>query len=139
MDNTTIIAIVIFAGVFVLMVVTIIKDGVQGAIKLWSVMGALTGIAFGSITSYYFTNKSNQQIVQKANASAEMANQNLKVTKEELEKTRQEAAQFSSTVLASVKNDERIKKDFQEALNRVQDLALRDAIINANKVKPPVR
>ncbi|MNZ86416.1 hypothetical protein D3C78_1052350 [compost metagenome] len=37
------------------MIATIIKGGHEAAIKMWGVMGALTGVAFGSITSFYFT------------------------------------------------------------------------------------
>lgn len=73
MDNATVIAIVILIGVFVLMIVTIIKSGVDAAIKLWGVMGALTGVAFGAITSFYFTNKINRQEIQSAYLQKEKA------------------------------------------------------------------
>lgn len=73
MDNTTIVATVILVGVFVLMAITIMKAGIEAAVKLWSVMGALTGVAFGGITSYYFTNKSNQQEIQQAQLQKEAA------------------------------------------------------------------
>lgn len=68
LDNATIVAVVILIGVFALMAVTIIKSGIDAAIKLWGVMGALTGLTFGAITSYYFTDKSNQQEIQHANS-----------------------------------------------------------------------
>ena len=68
MSDATIVAIVMLAGVFVVMSITIMKVGVEGAVKLWSVMGALTGVAFGSITSYYFTNKANQQEIRQVKA-----------------------------------------------------------------------
>ena len=61
MSEPTIIAVLILAGVFILMAVTILKSGVEAAIKMWGVMGALTGVAFGAITSYYFTDKAYQQ------------------------------------------------------------------------------
>lgn len=61
MSDTTIIAAIILGGVFLIMLVTIIKSGVEGAIKMWNLMGALTGVAFGAITSFYFTNQVNQQ------------------------------------------------------------------------------
>ena len=68
LDNATIVAVVILVGVFLLMAVTIIKSGIDAAIKLWGIMGALTGVTFGAITSYYFTDKSNQQEIQQANS-----------------------------------------------------------------------
>lgn len=55
MSDTTIIALTILLGVFAIMIVTIIKGGFEAAIRMWGVMGALTGMAFGSIISYYFT------------------------------------------------------------------------------------
>lgn len=73
MDNATIVAAVILVGVFVIMLVTLIKYGVKGAIQIWSVMGTLTGLAFGGITSFYFTNKSNQQEIQQANLQRKVA------------------------------------------------------------------
>lgn len=73
MDNPTIVAVVILSGVFVLLAITILKAGVDAAIKLWGVMGALTGVAFGAITSFYFTNKLNQQEIQQANLQKESA------------------------------------------------------------------
>jgi hypothetical protein len=59
-DNATIVALVILAGVFILMSITILKAGAEAAIKMWGVMGALTGVAFGAITSYYFSTKANE-------------------------------------------------------------------------------
>ena len=57
MSDPTLIAIIILGGVFAIMIVTIIKDGSEAAIKMWTVMGALTGVAFGAIISFYFTNE----------------------------------------------------------------------------------
>lgn len=60
MSEATIVALVILVGVFILMSVTVLKAGAEAAIKMWSVMGALTGVAFGAITSYYFTSKAHE-------------------------------------------------------------------------------
>jgi uncharacterized membrane protein required for colicin V production len=68
MSDATIVAVVILVGVFVLMSFAIIKHGIDGAVRLWGIMGALTGVAFGSITSYYFTNKYNQQEIRQVKA-----------------------------------------------------------------------
>lgn len=73
MDNATIVAVVILIGVFVLMAITIFKAGIEAAVKLWGVMGALTGVAFGAITSYYFTNKSNQHEIQQVQLQKDAA------------------------------------------------------------------
>lgn len=61
MSDTTIVAVVILGGVFLVMLAAIFKSGIDGALKLWNVMGALTGVAFGGITSFYFQ---QQQISQ---------------------------------------------------------------------------
>ncbi len=61
MSDATIIASIILAGVFLIMIVSILKSGIEGAIKMWNLMGALTGVAFGAITSFYFVNQVNQQ------------------------------------------------------------------------------
>lgn len=68
MSDATIVAVVILVGVFVLMSITILRYGVDGAVRLWGIMGALTGVAFGGITSFYFTNKYNQQEIRQAKA-----------------------------------------------------------------------
>lgn len=66
MNDATIVALIILVGVFILIGITIVSAGVEAAIKLWGIMGALTGVAFGAITSYYFTNKSNQHEIRQA-------------------------------------------------------------------------
>jgi hypothetical protein len=63
MSDATIVALVILVGVFILMSVTVLKAGAEAAIKMWGVMGALTGVAFGAITSYYFTNKTHEETI----------------------------------------------------------------------------
>lgn len=74
MADTTIIAILILAGVFVITLATIFKEGHEAAIKMWGVMGALTGVAFGSITSYYFTKeKYNSEIAALKSQQSEAA------------------------------------------------------------------
>jgi tryptophan 2,3-dioxygenase len=60
MTESTMIALFMLGGVFSLMVVTVVKAGHEAAIKMWGVMGALTGVAFGSMTSYYFTREKFQ-------------------------------------------------------------------------------
>lgn len=61
MSDATIIASIILGGVFLVMIVSILKSGIEGAIRMWNLMGALTGVAFGAITSFYFVNQVNQK------------------------------------------------------------------------------
>ncbi|MDP3013737.1 MAG: hypothetical protein Q8M92_05800, partial [Candidatus Subteraquimicrobiales bacterium] len=68
MSEATIVALAILVGVFVIMIITILKSGIEAAIKMWGVMGALTGVAFGAITSFYFTNTINQQEIRQEKA-----------------------------------------------------------------------
>ena len=46
MNDATIVAVIILVGVFILIGITIVSAGVEAAIKLWGIMGALTGVAF---------------------------------------------------------------------------------------------
>lgn len=61
------------------MIVTIIKDGVAAAIKMWNIMGALTGVAFGAITSFYFTKAVNQEQFAQLRTGVSNANAQLDV------------------------------------------------------------
>lgn len=62
MTETTYISLAILAVVLILMCAAIAKNGVEGALKLWAGMGALTGVAFGSMVTHYYA---KQQIQQK--------------------------------------------------------------------------
>jgi hypothetical protein len=74
MSDPTVIALAIFAVVFLLMALAIFKSGVEGAIKLWSVMGALTGVAFGGITTFYFKDREvGQARAEASTAKVELA------------------------------------------------------------------
>ena len=66
MDSPTVIALTILGGVFLTMFAAILKSGVEGAIKMWGVMGAVTGVAIGAITSYYFADQAFQTEIQVA-------------------------------------------------------------------------
>ena len=57
MNDATVIAVIILVGMFLVLIVTILKSGVDAALRLWSGMGALTGVALGSIITFYFTNQ----------------------------------------------------------------------------------
>lgn len=73
MTNQTIIALAIFSMVFLLMLTTLLKHGVDAAVKMWGVMGALTGVAFGAITTYFFTNATHQAELKESVARIETA------------------------------------------------------------------
>ena len=55
MDPTIIIAIVLLVLVFMVLIVALIKSGVDATLKLWAVLGPLI---FG-IAAFYFTDKAN--------------------------------------------------------------------------------
>jgi hypothetical protein len=63
MSDATIIAAIILVGVFAVMSITIVTRGISAAIQLWGVMGAITGVAVGAITSYYFTKQTTSSQV----------------------------------------------------------------------------
>ena len=60
MNEATIIAIIVLCGIFLVLLASIIRYGIESTLKLWNGMGALTGLAFGSIISFYFTDQANQ-------------------------------------------------------------------------------
>lgn len=70
MTDSLIVALVILVGVFLVMIVTIIRAGHEAAIKMWGVMGALTGVAFGAITTYYFTDQVRKHEIATVRADA---------------------------------------------------------------------
>ena len=60
MQDATLIAMTILIGVFIVTIIALWRGGAEAALKMWSGMGALTGVAFGAIVSHYFTLKSNE-------------------------------------------------------------------------------
>ena len=57
MEDATWVAIAIISGIFGVLIVTVIRYGVDPALKLWSALGTLTGVALGSIVTFYFTDQ----------------------------------------------------------------------------------
>ncbi len=98
MDATTLVAMLILGGIFLLMTVTLVKYGVESAIKLWGGMGALTGVAFGSIISYYFTSKSNEQEIRKAQGETHAAISALRNAQQTAAEVNNEITQFVSAL-----------------------------------------
>jgi hypothetical protein len=103
MSDTTIVAIVILGGVFLVMSMAIFKAGVEGAVKVWSVMGALTGVAFGSITSFYFTNESNQQEIRQA----KLEKNTMVLALADVANKADEANKFFTSFAAELKNEKK--------------------------------
>jgi hypothetical protein len=98
MLDSTIVALVILGGVFVLMSITILKGGVEAAIRLWTVMGALTGIAFGSITTHFFTNRALKQEIMQANEEKAALGTALTTVSEKAEAAKFELGQLSASI-----------------------------------------
>lgn len=71
MNDSTIIALSILAGIFLIMTISVVKHGVDDSLKLWGGLGALTGIALGGITSFYFTKNINENEIYAAEMRAE--------------------------------------------------------------------
>lgn len=58
MQDTTLIALLLIGGVFLVTIITVIKhQDVDSAIKMWSVMG----VAVGGVCGYYFGDNQNKQ------------------------------------------------------------------------------
>jgi hypothetical protein len=67
----TLVALVMLVGVFLVTIVTLLKSGVDAAIRVWSVMGALTGVAFGSMTTFFFQKQVETQAVAAVTSQAQ--------------------------------------------------------------------
>lgn len=155
MSDTTIVAVVILGGVFLVMSITIFKAGVDGAVKIWSVMGALTGVAFGSITSFYFTNESNQQEIRQAkleknamefalaNVATKAAEANKFVTSfaEELKSEKSTSSPLSSKNISFIPEDERARlaAKAEHALIQLNDIRELQAQVVKSEVKAAVQ
>ena len=74
-NETTLIALVILGGIFMLMSVAIFKGGIDGAIRIWSVLGVLCG----AIVSFYFSGKLNDAEVRLKDAQINVAVESLRV------------------------------------------------------------
>ena len=128
MDNPTIVAVVILAGVFILMAVAILKEGVAGANRLWNIMGALTGVAFGSIVSFYFTEKSNRHEIQRATEATRTAEMTLTATRSRAEaeiRTQQHTAEEALQAKASAEQRlSQITRDINTAASAIRSKLL---------------
>jgi hypothetical protein len=92
--------------VFLLMAIAIMKNGIAAAIQLWGVMGALTGVAFGGITTYYFTNQANQGAIAQARIEKDNAVQAKDTALASLSDVRASATK-ARDVLASVSSGQK--------------------------------
>ena len=74
MSESTLIAVVVLVGIFLMLALTIIKYGIDGSIKIWS----LLGVGFGAIISFYFSNqfKNSEVAAISAQSRAEVARVN---------------------------------------------------------------
>lgn len=81
MAPPTLIALVILTGTFLVIITTILKDGSDKAIKMMGSMGAIMGVAFGSIVTYFFKDSE----VNEANNRAEVAEERLENVSREME------------------------------------------------------
>jgi hypothetical protein len=77
MNDATIIAVVTLVGIFLILIVAMLKSGIDGLIRLWSVMGAIIGLILGGITSHYFTNQYNQQQISLIKADNQILSSSL--------------------------------------------------------------
>jgi hypothetical protein len=72
MSETTIVALAVAGGVFLVLIITLIKYNVDAAIKMWGVLGVL----LAAITSHYFTDQANKDQVaqlQQSNKKVKLA------------------------------------------------------------------
>jgi len=144
MSQQTIIALAIFGLVFLLMAITLIKYGTAAAVQLWSVMGALTGVAFGGITTYYFTNQANQGQITQARLEAEKsarANDSLVASLKDASKTVTSAKATVSSLSTDAKheNPEVVAtklNSVSQQLAAVEDASQR-AVAQASATMPP--
>jgi len=78
MSETSIVALFVAGGVFLVLIITLVKYNVDAAIKMWGVLGVL----LAAITSHYFTDQSNKVYIAKlqdSNKAIKLALNNAKV------------------------------------------------------------
>lgn len=133
-NETALIAVIIIIGIFVLMVVSILKGGIDGAIKMWS----LLGVAFGAIISFYFADKVKQKEiatlhyqaqseVSQANEIANLAIEKLSYVKNTQDLYRKNLDDFKRNL--EIDNSSRMTDEERKKL-----LNTLDKQINLNKV-----
>jgi hypothetical protein len=107
MIDTTLVALVVLGGIFALMAIAIHKAGIDGATKVWS----LLGVAFGAIVSFYFTDGARQKTVHEITAQ----------TQAEVAKANDKAA-AATTLLnfraTRINSDDEISKIIEDLKNR---------------------
>ena len=72
MTETAMIALVILVGSFSVLIVTILTRGTNSALRLWAGLGPL----LGAITTFYFTDKTGNEIVTLTEANAALTGEN---------------------------------------------------------------
>jgi hypothetical protein len=87
MDQTTIVAVALLVVFGVIAVTAITRDGVDGATKLWCIAGPLTGAILGSITTYYFSDKSHQKEIAVVNKEKAEVVAKVETVKKQIDET----------------------------------------------------
>jgi hypothetical protein len=148
MSESTLIAVIVLVGIFFMLALTIIKYGIDGAIKIWG----LLGVGFGAIISFYFSNqvKNREVAAISAQSQAEVALINQKAATKlmsfKIEKESQDAD--LKKILADIKKNPSAPKapellqiniDKSMRLNRDFDSAISDFKHQSELVLPGLK
>jgi hypothetical protein len=61
-------AIMIIVAICVVMIIAMFKFDVDGALKVWGALGTLTGLVVGSMATFFFSEKSRQEVLARKDA-----------------------------------------------------------------------
>jgi hypothetical protein len=74
-NQAMVVAVALIACIVIIMVAAIVKYSVQDVIKIWSILGVLTGLVTGSVGSYFFTKPQLDAAQQRAQTAASNSQQ----------------------------------------------------------------
>lgn len=115
-NETTLIALVILGGIFMLMSVAIFKGGIDGAIRIWSVLGVLCG----AIVSFYFSGKLNDAEVRLKDAQINAVSSQAILSIKEFQSNKVKADLDWENILNNLKNnkDQRLIEEMLQKNNK---------------------
>lgn len=124
MSEPTIIALAMLFFVFCLMAIALFKLGIEAAVKMWSVMGALTGVAFGGITTYYFADQTYKEQI----AQLETENSSFQQALASVNTTAIEAKKFVAPFAATLRGENGISVTYPIAASYANSLPQEERI-----------
>lgn len=96
--GSVIVALAIIALVGILMALAIVRETVDGALKLWGGLGTLIGLVVGTMGTYFFTKDATQDKIASANAQKEAVAQRAQLLQEALATAEERSSELAQTL-----------------------------------------